>query len=185
VANLETGKWAVYRGWDTQCVDRFGKGLFFGSQDGFVYQAERGGSDDGAPYVARLSYLPNDLGSPGAFKDAKAIRGTFYSGVPFTPKLSVAGQYSRNFPSAPPADDTGELVLDALWDVGRFDQSFWDTASTDFFNVTASVTRWVSVSGTGVTLAPQVQVTSNSDRRPNVEFLSVDLLYGTGAVAVA
>jgi hypothetical protein len=58
VANVQTGAWAKYIGWDVQCVALFNKKLYFADKNGFVYAAEQGGSDNGTSYISRLSYMP-------------------------------------------------------------------------------------------------------------------------------
>ena len=56
VVNASTGAWCRYTGgWDATCFLRLRADLFFGTQDGRIVQAERGGYDDGKPYVATLA----------------------------------------------------------------------------------------------------------------------------------
>src|SRR5262245_34843463 len=53
-ANNATGAWARAVGWDATCFMRLLGSMFFGTQSGIVMQADRGGTDDGAAYVATL-----------------------------------------------------------------------------------------------------------------------------------
>src|SRR5262245_18536655 len=54
VLNTGTGAWCRFPGYDATCFIRRLGDIFFGTQDGLVMQAERGGKDDGLPYVASL-----------------------------------------------------------------------------------------------------------------------------------
>lgn len=48
--NAETGAWCKFTGWDLRCACVSGGRLFFGTDDGRVMEAERGGQDDGLSY---------------------------------------------------------------------------------------------------------------------------------------
>ncbi len=48
VANIQTGAWCKYIGWDVQAATVFRDQMYIGDRAGFVYAAEVGGSDEGA-----------------------------------------------------------------------------------------------------------------------------------------
>ena len=181
VVNLITGAWAKWVGLDVQCMALHQGWIYFGTGDGVVLQMEASGYDDGQAYVCRLSMLPQHLGAPGAFKIATQARATFQSMAPFTPKLSVAENYGRNFPVAPSAaPDAGSS---SLWDVATWDVSLWDDGPDSETRVTALM-QWVSVGASGFSLSPQVQVTCGGERKPDAELIAMDLAYLVGGYVV-
>ena len=63
VANLETGAWTKYTGWDTQCLALHANEPYFGTADGTIMQAENGGSDNGAGYTSTAVFSFDHLKS--------------------------------------------------------------------------------------------------------------------------
>lgn len=180
VANSETGAWARYTGWDMQCAAIYNDIMYFGSTDGNIYQAERGGQDDGMPYTCRWAYAPQDLGFGGVSKVGNALRATFAAGNEFTPQLSMSQDYKVNFPSQPNAADDPATDA-AVWDGGLWDTALWDAAVLDVNEIPIISTGWVSQGAVGTTLVPQYQITIDSVNRPYIEFLASDVLFEVGA----
>jgi len=180
VVNSATGGWGKYTGWDAQCATIFGRQLYFGATDGFIYQCERGGSDDGAPYTASWAYSPQYLGVGAVTKVVNGLRATFAAVNEFTPQLSMSTNYIVDFPAVPDAADD-PVAASAVWDVGLWDVATWDSASLSPVEAPVTTTGWVSQGKVGETIIPQFQITSDSENRPNIEFLSADVLFETGA----
>jgi hypothetical protein len=176
VVNLVTGSWSKWTGWDIQCMALHQGAAYFGDSSA-VYQMEAAGSDNGAPYICRLSWLPDHLGAAGAFKTVGLIRAIFRSLVPFRPKLSVAENYGYSFPAAPSAPI--ETTVEALWDVGIWDSSRWDDAPSAEERRTAT-TQWVSAGAAGYAVSPQVQITAGGSRILDAELVALDLMYTVG-----
>jgi hypothetical protein len=177
VVNLITGSWAKWTGWDVQSMAMH-QGLAYFGDTTSVYQMEAAGSDNGASYICRLSWLPEHLGAPGTFKVVGLIRAIFRSLVPFNPKLSVAENYGKSFPSAPNAPI--ETTIEALWDVGIWDSSIWDDAPDSEERGTA-ITQWVAAGACGYAVSPQVQITAGGSRMLDAELVALDLSYSVGA----
>lgn len=180
VVNLVTGAWAKWTGLNVQSLVQHRGSAYFGDGSA-VHQFEASGYDGTAPYVCRLSFLPDPLGAPGAYKVAHAVRATFRSLVPFRPKLSLAENYWKNFPAPP------DTVLDSadasLWDIGTWDDSLWDNGPNSEERITA-ITQWVGVGATGVALSPQVQITAGGARIIDAELISFDVSYSVGGGVV-
>lgn len=180
VANLQTGAWAKYIGWDAQCVALFNKGLYFADKQGFIYEAERGGSDNGAGYIARMSYMPTDMAAPAVLKSVGLMRGTFLAiGSPEV-QMSISTDYAIDFPALPtitsPAAGSG-----ALWDVGLWDGALWDDDGLNGFIVKPMFTTgWSAVAAQGYAIAPQVQAVINGTGGPDVELVQIDMMVETG-----
>ena len=184
MANIHTGQWARYTGWNAQTLGLYENLAYFGDASGSVFRCESGGQDDGAAYVCKLLLAFDDLGEPGAHKQANLIRVKTRSFFEVPIKASVAAEYDTTFPAALSAF-TGSAQTAALWGSGIWGTSLWgdggDAGGSDKRTVT---TRWRSVAGNGDALAPQIQATIGSAWRPDTELVDVALVYESGGVVV-
>lgn len=116
VANARTGRWARYTGWEAGCVIAYSGGLYFGSPDGCVYEANVGGSDDGLPYVG--VYVPSfdQLGVKGV-KTTSLARAVIRARRETTLGLSVHNDFRMSLP--PPPAASGEGTGD-VWGVDKW-----------------------------------------------------------------
>lgn len=176
VANLETGAWCRFTEWNTRCLAVYDDRGYFGTNDGKIYEMERGGTDDGAPYTCTYVGLPEHLGAPGATKTVKMARAIFLSSVPFTPKISASVDYSISLPTAP--SSVADFTTDE-WDSGLWDVAQWDAGTT-----TTVSSRWVAIDKTGFSVSPQIQITCGVTPFPRTELVAYDLTYEMGGVLV-
>ena len=174
VVNTTTGAWCKRTGWNTRCMTLHDDFVYFGSNDGCVYQMEITGADDGDIYYASAVLAWDHLGTPGFEKTVLAMRAQFIITSDIAPKLSVSTNYSVSLPTPPnaPAISTSPGV----WDIGLWDVAQWDTGS----NPLPDSTGWVSVGLTGYSVAPQIQLTSGSDATPGAELIVLDLIFEAG-----
>lgn len=180
--NTATGAWARFTGWDCMCFVKLNGNMFFGTQDGRIMQADRGGYDDGYPYVATIVGGWDMFKSPGQTITWRQARAAFKArpGEPFLPQIAAATDYVVEIPQPPLAGpDTAPLDL---WDEGLWDSALWDGPPQP-----AAVVRntgWVSVGMTGFSHAPIVQVTVAQVSRPDVELISIATTYERAGVNV-
>lgn len=179
VANMQSGGWAKYIGWDMQCGTEFLDAVYFGDSSGSIFAAEQGGSDDGNPYLARLSYMPSDMGQSAGFKNVGALRATFISSSTIQPQLSVTPNYNVIFPTVPPVTDSAG-GSGALWDVALWDVALWDDNDVNGVVRPAYSTGWVSVGASGTAVAPQLQIMTGGAGRPDAELVSFEVLFEMG-----
>jgi len=175
VVNTGTNAWCRFTGWDATCFMTQRGNMFFGTQTGVVMQADRGGYDDGAPYVATM------VGGWGALQSQPSqlvwhqARATFSSGErdPFLPQLGSCVNFTIVLPPQPPAGtDPGGIDV---WDQGLWDQALWDQASAG--DPAVRNTGWVSIGATGFTHAPVIQVTVAQQAKPTVEMIAIDATF--------
>lgn len=174
VANLQTGGWSRFTGWDTQCLGFYDESCFFGDSDGNVFRMETGGSDNGIPYSCVYLGQHEDLGAPGVEKTVPQMRATFKTETPINPAISAKTDYDESLSLSPSSglEDTGlSLWDDALWDV-----DFWGAGG-----VPEVKARWSSVGKTGRTIAPEVQLTFGITASPVVELVSIEAAFEIGA----
>ena len=126
---------------------------FFGSDDGFVYEADRGRGFDGAEIFSYLKLAFNHAKSP---MDRKRFRRVdLETTTESACRLSVFGELSLGQPDIGMTDTT-EIVRDGLgayYDLTNFEESFFDTPR---FGVNR-----VRVDGVGTDLS--VSIVSRSD----------------------
>lgn len=176
VANLQSGAWARFTGWDARSLAVHDGQLYFGDSSGQIFRAETTGMDNASTYTCTYVGHFETLGSPGSFKTCTLARATFKAAREFTAKLSVSVDESVNLPSPPNAATvtSGDEWDSAVWDVAQWDDTF-----------SASIRKkWNSVAGAGTSVAPQVQITSGSTVAPDAELLTMDVMFDTGNVVV-
>lgn len=169
VANLQTGAWCRFAGPDVRCLSLHKNHAYFGANDGRVYRFEDGGSDDGAAYTCTYVGQFDHCGAISQTKSASQARATFISADPFTPQLSASANYRVDTPAAPASADE---YAKSEWDFALWDIALWD--GVEEFPIS---TQWLSIVGSGFTLAPQVQVTFGVTPKPNVELVSFEMTY--------
>jgi len=176
VANARTGRWSRYTGWDASCLISFNGGLYFGSPDGNVYEANTGGSDDGQPYVG--VYVPSfdQLGVTGV-KTVHMARNVMRAQRKVIPRLSVHNDFRMKLPPAPTASSEGGADL---WGVGKWGQMKWGSHASEPY----IQDDWQSVVGEGEAITIAHQVTSASVVPLDVEFVRTDVTFTSGDMQV-
>lgn len=176
VANLETGAWAKFTGWETRSIGHFEDFGYFGTNTGIIYKMEVGGSDDGTPYVCTYVGLPDHLKSPGATKTVYSARSVFLSNVPFIAKVSMSVNYNVTLPTPPSSV--------ANYSTDEWDSALWDVAIWDSQGVGTVSTKWVSIGKSGFVVSPQIQITCGVTPFPRTELIAFDVLFERGGVMV-
>lgn len=138
------------------CEDTTGKDcVFFGDANGFVYQADKGTSFDGAAIEAYLRMPFNNIGSPRMRKRFNRavmdMSATGYAAIRFQPEFSYGdidiGSHRLQ---------TGEIVgAGGYWDISLWDTFFYDAklvSSPEF-----------SIEGRGLNMALLFYSSSNID----------------------
>lgn len=175
VANVITGAWGSYTGWNVTCMQVFNDRLFFGSDSGKVVEAEVTGSDQGAAYTCTVVPLFDPLKSPAALKTGLEARAVLRVTSQPNVQMSLQNDYVVNLPAAP--DDT-TIAANNVWGVGVWGTAQWGTVAD-----LQTFSEWRSVPGAGYSLSPATQITSGNISSPNVELVQTDLTYDVGDIA--
>lgn len=173
VMNSRTGKWAYFTNWSATCVHVFDGRMFFGSEDGAVYEANVGGNDDGATYTATYVPVFDQMEVPG-YKTMVQARAVLRSAHQIIEKLSDQTDYRVMLPAAPEASVP---VAGSYWGAMIWGQDRWNTAAD--VNVTQ---HWQLQSGAGEVHAPALQITSGSLIPLDVEIIRTDALFYPGGL---
>ncbi len=173
VSNSRTGAWAKYTGWDVNAVTVFLDRLYIGSTNNRVYEANVTGIDDDVTYSAVL--VPRfDTLNMSEEKQALSVRLNALRRAPVSFQLFCNADWQVSVPTAIPADaDAGA----GQWDVGLWDSAMWDSAEQR-----VRLSDWRTVLANGYSLAPGIQITSGRTTQPDIEVISLEVLYTLGEV---
>jgi hypothetical protein len=173
--NTLTAAWYRLQGMKSYTWCTLGTGLFYGTDDGLIMQADTGTSDNGAAITAtwQSSYqYPRGGGVTNQFTMARPVMLANGAGV-IVPTISVQVDFAQGDPSeSVPLSAASSSAL--LWDQGD-----WDSGGTwDASNSNGVQRQWVTISGVGYSASVLLQVSSDSI---GIEMHTVDVLYKPGA----
>lgn len=166
VVNVRTGAWAVFTGWDANCIAVFGDRLFFGSQEGKIVEANVTGFDQGATYSATCVPLFEDLGSPASLKVPGVARAVIRAPIYINSTVTMQHDYVVDLPPPPDASPTPP---GSTWGTGIWGVSTWGQEAESIV-----IMDWVSVGGRGYALSPAVQMTSGSLTPVDAELVRIE-----------
>lgn len=175
VANTRTGAWSRIKGWDALTVRVFNDRLYFGTEDGEIFQADVGGTDNGDEYVG--VYVPKfqEYGTPD-WKSALHARAMWRSDVQASVRLVAYSNYIANtLPALPPpmpANQSGK------W--GTAGQKWGGGAKWGAVEPVVAGTEWQSVVAGGYAITPGLVVVSNRTTKPVFELVSTHLRFEVG-----
>ena len=162
VLNVLTGRWSTISNWQALCYETLQGGLFFGSLDGYMWQGDASGTDDGLTFSA--SYL-SQFSPAGQFgQRATASLAHMYFRAKTKPKvrLFARSDYDRSTPTFDSVTEGDSSSSE--WDVGLWDVALWDGVS--------QVQRYdfrQNVRATGDMLAVGCVITSGGDFKLDIE----------------
>lgn len=139
VMNTLSGAWCTFEGMAANCWELLNDVLYFGGNDGRVFQADTGGTDVGSVMRADMMTAFNYFGVRGAQKRWTMCRPLLTTDLSIQPGLAFNVDFQDDAEIFVPTDVPNPQ---ALWDVALWDDSVW---AGDV------VTRgdWTSVSGIG------------------------------------
>lgn len=115
VMNTVTGAWARFTGQNASCWALLGDTLYFGGNDGTVYEADVNGTDNGADIIGDLKTYFDFLGNKGVVKDFKMVQPVIYSDGQVTPSVGINVDYDDSpNTGALIAATGGSLLLDGF-----------------------------------------------------------------------
>lgn len=164
MANARTGAWGRITGWDVRCSEVSGDTLYFGSENGKVYEADAGGSDDGTAYSG--FYVPK-FSASAQMRSANSVGITYRATGEAALMLEAMADYKVTDLAVPEPLTAAE---GATWGSGVWGQFVWGSG-----NETDTFTAWQSASANGYSLAPAVAVSLNQSTKPEFEVLMTRL----------
>lgn len=167
VVNTQTGAWCRFKNLNGNCFEVFNEKLYFGGNDGKVYQAEIGTADGTSAIQTEALPAYSYFGAPGRQKRWTLARPVMRS----TGLLTVAAKISVDYQYNPPAFiSSASESAGSAWDVSPWDVSPWG----DSFQVTKG---WKATTGFGNAAALGIKT---STKYQNIEWLANDYIYEVG-----
>jgi hypothetical protein len=167
VVNSQTGAWCKFTGQNAACWSLFNGDLYFGAQDGgIIYKADSGFSDNAADIDWKIRPAFSYYGSRGNKKIFSLCRPHFISsGVPpFAIDLNL--DFSDINPTSIP---TPSSTASALWDVSKWDESYWADEVTS--------AAWTTVFGMGECASPTIR---GGTKTISISFTAYDMIWQQG-----
>jgi hypothetical protein len=174
IANSRTGAWARFTGWDARCFALLGNQCYFGTSDGKIFQAEVGGSDNGAPYTGKILMRYQSLKRAG-IKNATRVRAQFTANRSFDPQIFALADFSEDLPVA---GSNTMTESSGVWGTVEWGEFAWQAGGVEY--QTFSV--WETVHASGNFVAPGVQIVSGITSEPYVELVGLWLQYEEGNI---
>lgn len=175
VANMRTGAWCRYTGWDVRAAAVYDDDLYFGepgSSTSEIFQAESGGNDNGVGFEGK--WVPKFYEGDSAFKSANHARLRARASGAYTFGLTAFSDYSiGSFPVVLPTLDESS----STWGTGT-----WGTSEWGGNELKIPVKGWKSVRANGNAIAPGVVIPSNRVSGNTVEVVAIDMLYEQGSI---
>jgi len=139
VMNTITGAWCKFTGMNANTWAVFKDGLYFGGNDGIVYQADTGAIDVETPIDAIGQSAYNYYDMKGRLKQWKLIQPLLTTDSDNRPAIGLSTDYRDNASLGTPSSTAS---VSALYDTAVYD--------TDVYAVEGrTVADWTSISGVG------------------------------------
>ena len=167
VMNSQTGAWCKFTGQNAACWSLYNGDLYFGAQDGgVIYKADTGTSDNAADINWKIRPSFSYYGSRGNKKIFSLCRPHFISsGVP-----SFAIDLNLDFSDINPTNiPTPSETASALWDVSKWDESYWAEEVTS--------AAWTTVFGMGECASPTIR---GGTKTISISFTAYDMIWQQG-----
>lgn len=167
VINTQTGAWCKFTNQNAASWSLYNGDLYFGAQDGgVIYKADIGVSDNDNNIDWKIQPAFSYYGSPGKQKLFTLCRPHFTTtGSPgFAIDLNIG--FSSVTPTSIPTEPT---ISGALWDVAKWDDSYWTGE--------AQVANWLTVTGLGDAASPAIHGATKSIE---LKFNSYDMVWQQG-----
>jgi len=172
VANMISGAWCRFSGWDAACFANFQSEMYWGTKDGRVMKGDTTGIDGTTPYTATMFMSFSDLGTPARRKVMRLARANKQSSFTPTEQFTIRADYNFTKPTGPTSSTAP--TSDAVWDTAVWDTTLWPAVTTSPFN------SWKSVTGIGSVVAPVWQATLGTTQDIDCRITSVDVMFEIG-----
>ena len=151
VMNTTTGAWCKFTDMNARCWALLSDNLYFGGEDGKIYQADTGTSDNGSAIVANGSTAWNYFGDRGRQKQFTAARPNFTADGTITLSTILNVDFVEN----DVANSVTSYSTGPVWDAVIWDDEIWGGALT-------GVNTWQSIMNIGYAASLRVEVSTTT-----------------------
>lgn len=173
VMNTVTGAWCRFIGMPANCWETFKERLFFGGNDGKVYEADVTGADNGVAIVADLETAFNYFGRRGNLKRWPMVRPILTTDGILTPGIALNVDFGHDAPISTPASIAS---ASAMWDVAIWDSALWPLGQR-------TTADWTTVAAIGycASIRTRISNASTGTSAPILQINGYDILMEVGA----
>lgn len=139
VMNTLTGAWCRFTGDNANCWELMNDRLFFGGNDGRVYEGDTSGTITGGTLECNMLTAFNYYGTSGLNKRWTMCQPLITTDRAVTPSIAFNVDFRTN---ATLTTQSAVASVGALWDVAEWDVDVWG-------GEIVTQTDWISVSGVG------------------------------------
>lgn len=149
VMNTMSGAWCRFLGMNANCWELLNDRLFFGGNDGAVYEADVTGTDaHGAVLSADMMTAFNYFGVRGRQKRWMMCRPLITTDGRVAPGIAFNVDFREDAPISVPVTPSS---VEALWDEALWDEAVWP-------GIIRTEVTWTSVAGLGYCASVRMQV---------------------------
>lgn len=175
VMNTVTGGWCRFLGMEANCWETFKDRLFFGGNDGVVYEADRGGSDNGNAISVDMYTAFNYFGQRGNLKRWTMLRPILTTDGQLSPGIALNVDFRSDAAISVP---DSSLTPGAQWDEAVWDEDVWPADQR-------TIADWTTVSGIGycasIRMKANVLSSGGEDLAPTLQVNGFDVITESGA----
>lgn len=174
VMNSVTGAWCKFTGMNANCFAVLGDELYFGGNDGVVYKAHTGASDNGADIIADYESYYDYFGAPGLLKDWKIIQPIIYADGSVVPAIGLNVDFEDSIPVTSILSSTASIIR---WGEFNWDEASWSAERT-------LSKPWISLNASKPGYAGAVRmraVVTGSGSPVTLEINAFNLIYEVGS----
>jgi hypothetical protein len=139
VMNTITGAWCKFTGMNANCWAVFRDNLYFGGNDGFVYEADSGGQDLLTPIDAIGQGAYNYYNMRGRLKNWKLLQPLLTTDSDARPVIGISTDFRDNASLGTPSSSQ---TISALYDTAIYDVDVYAVEGR-------TVADWTSIAGIG------------------------------------
>lgn len=172
VMNTLTGAWCRFTGQNANSWVVWKDELYYGSNDGKVYKADTGGTDNGALIDAMGQAAYNYYGTPGQIKQWKAAQPIITSGADLTAAIGLSTDFKDNASLGTP---NSASATQAEYDTAIYDTDVYATESS-------TIADWLSLSGEGYCASLHFRAQKKSASDILMAMNGFNIIYETGLV---
>ncbi len=173
VLNVLNGRWSTLSNWRANCYETLQGSIYFGSLDGYVWQGDTGGTDDGMTFSAAYLSQASAAGQFGQRATANMVHMFFRANTKPSVLLFARADDHKDIPSFSAVSEGDTTASE--WDVG-----LWDTAIWDGVTMLNRYSFRQNVRATGDMLAVGCVVTSGGSVKLDLEVDLATLQVGVG-----
>lgn len=148
IMNTLTGAWCKFEGQHANCWVVFRDKLYYGGNDGAVYEADTGSADVEKAIVGVAQCAYQAFASPGTLKHFTAMQALITSSQGSQPSLGISVDFGETTDMSTPSSVGSTGV--ALWDQASWDSALWNASVQQTNN-------WVSLPALGRFASVRIQ----------------------------